>query len=128
MLRVTLLGTGTSHGVPAIGLILNRAPATLELAGTALIISIGLGIPLGLLAGLYPRSLLGRSIMTGSILGFSLPNFWFGLMLILVFAVELNVLPAGGRGDTRELFGIAWSFPTVDGLRHLLLRVRYHRQ
>src|SRR5436190_9423556 len=115
------LGKSFVHGVPAIGLILNRAPATLELAGTALIISIGLGIPLGLLAGLYPRSLLGRGIMTGSILGFSLPNFWFGLMLILVFAVELNVLPAGGRGDTRELFGIAWSFPTVDGLRHLLL-------
>jgi peptide/nickel transport system permease protein len=115
------LGKSFVHGVPAIGLILNRAPATLELAGTALIISIGLGIPLGLLAGLYPRSLLGRSIMTGSILGFSLPNFWFGLMLILVFAVELNVLPAGGRGDTRQLFGIAWSFPTVDGLRHLLL-------
>ena len=115
------LGMSFVHGVPAIGLILNRAPATLELAGTALIIAIGLGIPLGLLAGLYPRSFIGRGIMTGSILGFSLPNFWFGLMLILVFAVEFHVLPAGGRGDTRQLLGISWSFLTIDGLRHLLL-------
>ena len=115
------LGKSFVHGVPAIGLILSRAPATLELAGAALLIAIGLGIPLGLLAGLYPRSPIGRGIMTGSILGFSLPNFWFGLMLILVFAVELQVLPAGGRGDTRELFGISWSFLTIDGLRHLLL-------
>jgi len=115
------LGKSFVHGVPAIGLILARAPATLELAGVALVIAVGLGIPLGLLAGLYPRSLLGRSIMTGSILGFSLPNFWFGLMLILLFAVQLQVLPAGGRGATRELFGIQWSFLTLDGLRHLLL-------
>jgi peptide/nickel transport system permease protein len=115
------LGKSFVHGVPAIGLILGRAPATLELAGVALLIAIGLGIPLGLLAGLYPRSLLGRGIMTGSILGFSVPNFWFGLMLILLFAVELQVMPAGGRGATRELFGIQWSFLTLDGLRHLLL-------
>ena len=115
------LGKSFVHGTPAIGLILSRAPATFELAGMALIIAIGFGIPLGLLAGLHSRSLLGRSIMTGSILGFSLPNFWFGLMLILVFAVELQVMPAGGRGETRSLFGVAWSFLTIDGLRHLIL-------
>jgi peptide/nickel transport system permease protein len=59
--------------------------------------------------------------MTGSIFGFSLPNFWLGLMLILAFSVELKWLPAGGRGDTREIFGISWSFLTLDGLRHLIL-------
>jgi peptide/nickel transport system permease protein len=59
--------------------------------------------------------------MTGSIVGFSLPNFWLGLMLILVFAVELKVLPAGGRGETRRLLGIEWSLLTLDGLRHLIL-------
>jgi peptide/nickel transport system permease protein len=96
-------------------------PATLELAFVALLIAVGLGIPLGLLAGLAPRSVLGRTIMTGSIFGFSLPNFWLGLMLILLFAVELQVLPAGGRGATRELFGIQWSVVTIDGLRHLIL-------
>jgi peptide/nickel transport system permease protein len=115
------LGTSFVHGVPALGLILSRMPATLELAFVALLIAVGLGIPLGLVAGLAPRSLLGRTIMTGSIFGFSLPNFWLGLMLILLFAVELQVLPAGGRGATRELFGIQWSVVTIDGLRHLIL-------
>jgi peptide/nickel transport system permease protein len=115
------LGTSFVHGVPALGLILSRMPATLELAFVALLIAVGLGIPLGLVAGLAPRSLLGRTIMTGSIFGFSLPNFWLGLMLILLFAVELQILPAGGRGATRELFGIQWSVVTIDGLRHLIL-------
>ena len=87
------LGSSFVHGVPAIDLILDRMPATLELAVVALIISVALGIPLGLGAGLKPRSLLGRRIMTASILGFSLPNFWLGLMLILLFAVELQSCP-----------------------------------
>jgi len=115
------LGKSFVHGVPAAELIFSRMPATLELAGVALVLSIGLGIPLGLLAGLAPKSFLSRSIMTGSIFGFSLPNFWLGLMLILAFSVELKWLPAGGRGDTREIFGISWSFLTLDGLRHLIL-------
>ena len=115
------LGRSFVHGVPALDLILSRMPATIELALVALVISIGIGIPAGLVAGLAPKSLIGRGIMTGSIFGFSLPNFWLGLMLILLFAVELKVLPAGGRGDTRTLFGIEWSLFTVDGLRHLIL-------
>jgi peptide/nickel transport system permease protein len=114
-------GRSFVHGVPAVDLILSRMPATLELAFTALVIAVGIGIPLGLIAGLKPRSWLGRSIMTASIFGFSLPNFWLGLMLILLFAVELNVLPAGGRGATRTIFGVEWSLVTLDGLRHLLL-------
>ena len=115
------LGKSFVHGVPAVGLILSRMPATLELAGVALVLSLALGIPLGLLAGLAPKSIVGRTIMTGSIFGFSLPNFWLGLMLILAFSVELKWLPAGGRGETRDIFGVAWSFLTVDGLRHLIL-------
>jgi peptide/nickel transport system permease protein len=115
------LGRSFVHGVPAVDLILSRMPATLELAFVALVFSIVLGIPLGMIAGLRPHSWLGRGIMTGSILGFSLPNFWLGLMLILVFAVEWKVLPAGGRGATREFLGLQWSLFTLDGLRHLLL-------
>src|SRR6266699_1038385 len=69
----------------------------------ALIIAVGIGIPAGLVAGLAPRSLGSRAIMTGSILGFSVPNFWLGLMLILLFAVQLKVLPAGGRGETVDV-------------------------
>jgi peptide/nickel transport system permease protein len=115
------LGISFVHGVPAIELILSRMPATLELAFVALVIAVGVGIPAGLLAGVAPRSLVGRSIMTGSILGFSVPNFWLGLMLILVFAVQLQILPAGGRGQTVDVLGIPLSLFTLDGLRHLIL-------
>ena len=55
------------------------------------------------------------------ILGFSVPTFWVGLVLILTFAVALGWLPAGGRGETATLFGVPWSFLTLDGLSHLFL-------
>jgi peptide/nickel transport system permease protein len=106
---------------PALRLIAERMPATMELAVTAVLLSIVLGIPLGLYAGLRPNSFLGRSIMAGSILGFSLPSFWVGLMLIMVFAVQLGWLPSTGRGATRSLFGAQWSFLTWDGLQHLAM-------
>ncbi len=115
------LGRSFVHGEPALQLILERLPATLELALVALVIAVTAGVFLGLWAGLKPDSLTGRSIMTGSILGFSLPNFWLGLMLILVFAVSLQWLPAGGRGDTVSLLGIRTSLFTLDGLSHLIL-------
>ena len=106
---------------PALQLIAQRMPATMELAVTAVLFSIIFGVPLGLYAGLKPDGFVGRSIMAGSILGFSLPSFWVGLMLIMVFAVELGWLPSTGRGQTETLFGVPWSFLTVDGLRHMLL-------
>jgi len=115
------LGNSFVASVPALTLILERMPATLELAFTAMLIAIVLGIPLGLLAGLKPDSWAGRAIMAGSILGFSLPTFWVGLMLILVFSVQLGWLPTTGRGATVDLFGIPFSFLTWDGLRHLIL-------
>ena len=76
----------------------------------------------GCTPGLYPEGALARTIMAGSILGFSLPTFWVGLMLIMVFAVQLGWLPSTGRGATAELFGIQWSFLTLDGLRHCCCR------
>lgn len=115
------LGNSYAASVPAIHLILERMPATLELALTATVIAIALGIPLGLLAALNPDSWIGRSIMAGSILGFSLPTFWVGVMLIMVFSVQLGWLPTTGRGTTVDLFGIPVSFLTWDGLRHLIL-------
>jgi peptide/nickel transport system permease protein len=96
-------------------------PATMELAVTAVLLSIVIGIPLGLFAGLKPNSFLARTTMAGSILGFSLPTFWVGLMMIMVFAVQLGWLPSTGRGQTAELFGIQWSFLTLDGLRHMAM-------
>ena len=115
------LGRSFAYNVPAIDLILERMPATLELAVLATLICSVLGVPLGLLAGLKPDSMAGKSIMAGSILGFSLPTFWVGLMLIMIFAVELGWLPSTGRGETRRLFGLDFSFLTVDGLRHLFM-------
>jgi len=115
------LGKSFAFNVPAIQLILERMPATLELATAAMVIAIVLGIPLGLLAGLKPESLGARTIMAGSILGFSLPTFWVGLMLIMVFSVHLGWLPSNGRGPTTDLLGIPVSFLSWAGLRHLVL-------
>ncbi len=115
------LGNSFVYAEPALKLILHRMPATLELAFAALILAIVVGIPLGLYAGLKPNSPISRAIMAGSIFGFSLPTFWVGLMLIMVFAVELKILPSTGRGETATLFGVAWSFLTWDGLRHMIL-------
>lgn len=115
------LGTSFVYGRPAMDIILERLPATMELTFVALILSIGIGVPLGVYAGLKPDSWGGHSIMAGSILGFSLPNFWQGMLLILIFGVVLGWLPAGGRGDTVEVLGVHVSFLTLDGLRHLIL-------
>ncbi len=115
------LGRSFAFATPALGLILERFPATMELAASAMLLSVVVGIPLGLLAGLRPHGFIGKTIMTVSILGFSLPTFWVGLMLIMLFAVKLGWLPAGGRGETVSVLGVPLSFLTVDGLRHLLL-------
>jgi peptide/nickel transport system permease protein len=93
----------------------------MELAIVASLMSIMLGIPLGMWAGLKPNSIAGKSIMTGSILGFSLPSFWVGILFIMLFAVMLGVLPAGGRGPTTEFLGLQVSFLSAKGLSHILL-------
>jgi peptide/nickel transport system permease protein len=115
------LGRSFIFGQPALQLIVQRMPATLELAFAALFLAVLVGIPLGVYAGLRPDTLASKTIMTGSILGFSLPTFWVGLMMIMIFAVILGWLPSTGRGETVALFGIQVSFLTLDGLRHLLL-------
>ena len=115
------LGRSFVYNAPAVDVILQRLPATLELAMTGLVFSILIGIPLGMIAGLKPNSLFGRSIMSGSILGFSLPNFWIGLMLILLFAVELRWLPASGRGPTTTVLGVPLAIFSWEGLKHVLL-------
>ncbi|WP_306143284.1 ABC transporter permease [Roseibium sp. MMSF_3412] len=115
------LGDSFVFGEPALKLILHHMPATLELAFSALFLSVVLGIPLGLFSGLYPDNPVSKGIMAGSILGFSLPTFWVGLMLILLFAVELGWLPSTGRGDTATIFGIETSLATWDGIRHIFL-------
>ena len=115
------LGKSFAFNVPAIQLIFERMPATIELATAAMLIAILLGLPLGLWAGLKPDSIAGKTIMAGSILGFSLPTFWVGLMLIMVFSVYLGWLPSNGRGPTTELLGIPVSFLSGEGIRHLIM-------
>ena len=115
------LGISFAYGAPAVDLIVERMPATFELAIAAMLIAIVLGIPLGLWAGLKPDSVAGKTIMTGSILGFSLPTFWVGLMMIMLFSVYLGWLPTSGRGETVTVLGIKLSFLTRDGLTHLLM-------
>ncbi|ALM85447.1 ABC transporter permease [Bordetella sp. N] len=114
-------GNSFLTGEPAMKLILDRAPATLELAVVAMGISLLVGIPLGMRAGLKPKAVSSRAIMTGSVLGFSLPNFWVGLMLIMVFAVTLGWFPASGRGPTLPLGPIRLSVLTLGGWASLIL-------
>lgn len=115
------LGRSFVFNIPSITLILQRMPATLELAVSALMLGIVIGLPLGMYAGYRPNSVGAKAILAGSILGFSLPTFWVGLMLIMIFAVNLGWLPSTGRGETGTFLGITSSLFTVDGLRHLAM-------
>ena len=115
------LGYSFTFNEPALTVILYRFPATLELALSAIVIALVIGLPLGLWAGVRPRSTVDRVIMTGSILGFSLPSFWVGLMMIILFSIELGLLPTFGRGETVSVFGVPVSVLTWDGLKHLTM-------
>jgi len=115
------LGNSFVYARPALEVIFERMPATLELAALAMLISVAIGIPLGMIAGLRPHSFVAKTIMAGSILGFSLPTFWVGLLLILVFAVQLGWLPSTGRGPTTEFLGVQLSILSWAGLKYALL-------
>ncbi len=107
--------------MPVLDLVMSRLPATLELALASVLIGAFVGIPLGIYAGYRPESPVARTVMAVSVLGFSVPTFWVGLILILTFAVNLGWLPAGNRGPTVEVFGVGWSFLTREGLSFLVL-------
>jgi peptide/nickel transport system permease protein len=114
-------GNSFVYNIPVAQLIASRLPATLELTLTAVLFASLLGIPLGMYAGYRPHGKPAKIIMALSILGFSVPTFWFGLMLVMTFAVQCGCMPAGGRGATTEVFGVPWSFLTLDGWSHLAL-------
>ena len=115
------LGRSFVTGLPVGDMIGSRLTATMELAVAAMLIAVVIGLPLGLAAGLYPERAIGRLITMLSSIGFSLPTFWVGLMLIMVFSVQLGWLPSNGRGPTRELLGLQVSFLSWEGLQYLLL-------
>lgn len=106
---------------PAMTLILERMPATLEMVVVAMALAIVVAIPLGVYAGANPDGRLSRIIMAGSLLGISLPGFWVGMVLIYLFAVHWGIFPSSGRGDTAEVFGFRISLLTWDGWHHIVL-------
>ena len=115
------LGRSFIFGEPALKLIVQRMPATMELALVSLLMAVVFGIPLGIYAGLKPTSRISKTIMAGSILGFSMPTFWVGIILIMFFSVHLGWLPSTGRGDVATYFGVTSSAFTLDGLSHIFL-------
>jgi peptide/nickel transport system permease protein len=90
------LGTSPQTGLAVSAVLANRLPVTLELAGVALLLALLLGIPVGVLAALKRDTWLDYLSTTGTMLGLSVPHFWFGILFILAFAVHLHWLPASG--------------------------------
>ena len=116
-------GVSYFHKRPVGVLLQERMPATFELAGTSVLLSILLGIPLGVYTGLHRHGRIARGLMAVSLVGISIPTFLIGIMLIYLFSVVLGWLPSFGRGETTEVFGGAWTtgFLTTSGLRALIL-------
>jgi peptide/nickel transport system permease protein len=116
------LGRSFFFKKPVTEVIMAKAPATLELVFCASLIVICLSIPLGIYSAIHPKKIWSRIIMSGSILGVSMPVFLTAILLIYIFSVELGWLPSFGRGDTVKLFGF-WNsgLLTKDGLLHLIM-------
>ena len=114
-------GISLRLGRPVSVLLVERLPATLELALTAAVIGLLVGIPLGVYTALRRDSWVSRALLTGSLVGVSLPNFLIGIFLILIFAVWLGLLPSFGRGDTVKLGFWSTGLLTTSGLKALIL-------
>lgn len=114
-------GLSLRQGRKVSSLIAERLPATIELATTAAIIALAVGIPMGVYAALKRGNFLSQVFMTFSLLGVSLPTFLIGILLILLFAVTLKWLPSFGRGDVIALGAWSTGWLTFDGWKHLVL-------
>ncbi len=106
---------------PVSRVIASRLPATLELSLVAGLLALGIGIPMGVYAGLKPRALLTRSLQVVSLIGISVPSFVTGILLILIFSISLNWLPSFGRGDTVMLGFWSTGFLTLTGWKSLVM-------
>ena len=106
---------------PVSGLILERLPATAELALTSAVLALAIGVPMGVYTGIHRNSFLSRAFMVFSLIGVSLPTFLIGILLILLFAVVLGWLPSFGRGDVVHFSHWSTGFLTVSGLKALIL-------
>jgi peptide/nickel transport system permease protein len=120
-LAVGDLGDSFVTGDSAVNSILQRFPATIELAVAAMLLTLLVGVPLGIITGARPKSLFSKAIGQLAILGISIPGFWLGLVLIMVFSVGLGWVPAGGRGTVATVLGVRSSLFTLDGWHHIIL-------
>jgi peptide/nickel transport system permease protein len=114
-------GVSLRQGRKVSRLIEERLPATLELALAAAVLALALGIPMGVYTGLRPRGALSHALLALSLVGVSLPTFLIGILLILVFAVDLGWLPSFGRGDVVSLGWWSTGLLTASGWQHLVL-------
>ena len=114
-------GQSYMYHLPALMLIVERLPATLDIVTVAMLLTVLMGIPLGVWSGAYPKSKFSKSVMALSIAGISMPSFWIGMVMIYFFGLYLGVLPVSGRGETSTLFGITTSLATADGWAHIVL-------
>jgi peptide/nickel transport system permease protein len=115
------LGTSYFFKRPAVEVILDKLPATLELVFGASLIIIVFSVPIGVFAAIYPKHWFSRFSMGASIVGISIPVFLTAILSIYVFSVEFGWLPSFGRGETVDFYGWRTGFLTRDGLVHLIL-------
>ena len=115
------LGTSLHSKRPILDILLERLPATLELVAVAFLISLLVGVPMGVYSALKPHSWLSHVFQTVSLNGISLPTFVTGILLILTFAVTLNWLPSFGRGEVVQIGGWSTGLLTLSGLKSLML-------
>ncbi|QUX95391.1 ABC transporter permease [Marinomonas sp. CT5] len=116
------LGTSYYYKEPTLDVILEKLPATLELAICAIILVILVATPCGVLAAIKPKHILSRLLMIVSSIGLSVPIFIIAILMVYIFSIEMNLAPSFGRGETTKVFGL-WESGifTKDGLKHLLL-------
>ncbi len=106
---------------PVSDLIAERLPATLELVLAAAVFALALGVPMGVYTALNPRGVLSNTLQVISLIGISVPTFLIGILLIFIFAVQLQVLPSFGRGEVVQVGWWTTGFLTVSGLKSLVL-------
>ncbi len=114
-------GISYRQGRPVADILLERAPATLELAAVSGVLAIGFGILLGIFTAIRSGTWPAGIVMGVSLIGVSLPTFLIGILLIYVFSVELGWLPSFGRGETVRVGGWTTGFLTASGLQALIL-------
>ena len=115
------LGRSITFRAPVLRVVLERYPATLELAAAALVLALTVAVPLGVAAAVRPRSLADRLVRIVSLAGVCLPSFWLGPLLVLVFSLHLGWLPVSGRGTLRHL--VLPAVTLASGMTGILVRL-----